>query len=547
VHSPKSASLFSRGASAVRSNDDSPPAARLLRALTGFDHATLPQLLRARVALTPDSLFLIAGSARWTYAAAWTEILRFATFLRDSGVMPGERVASYLTNRPESLWSWFGTLVAGAVYVPLNRNHRGRLLCELTQRSRARVLVTEMSGLPELLATRVPLDSHRVLVADAACDDLAGTAKPFPRAGASLDIEVHASPAEVAMLVFTSGTTGRSKAVRLPHNMYCRGGDALAQALDLRGDDVFHLWLPLFHIAGQLHATVSTIIAGGAIALFPAFSRSRFWQEVAESGATIFAGLPNVLQLLLSAPPQPGDARHSLRLGIAAGAPAELAREFSHRFAVRLSDTYGMTEVEPLTLPTRATPPGSCGVAGRDFEIGIVDAEDRAVSSGIRGRIVARPRVPGVMMQGYEDDDVATLAACSNLWFHTGDLGYRDADGFIYLLGREKEMIRRGGENISAFELESLIAEHPAIAEVAVVSVPSPRGDEEVKAVVVARAGMTVDARQIHRFCQERMARFMVPRFIDVRERLPYSELGKVRRDELAGTTAGSWDAQAAH
>jgi len=520
------------------------PPAPLLRALTGRDHATLPQLLRARVARTPDSVFLLAGAARWTYAAAWTEILRFATFLRASGIKPGERVASYLTNRPECLWSWFGTLGAGAVYVPLNRNHRGQLLREVAERSQAHMLVTDAAGLAELLAAQVPLDGRRVLLVDTSSADLRPAPEPFPRTSPVFDVEADARPDDLAMLVFTSGTTGRSKAVRLPHNMYCRGADALVQALDLRSNDVFHLWLPLFHIAGQLHATVSTIVAGGAIALFPTFSRSRFWREVAECRATFCAGLPNMLQLLLSAPARPDDALNTLRVVIAAGAGPDLVRDFSHRFDVQPRDTYGMTEVEPLTLPTPAMPACSCGVVGRDFEIAIVDAEDRPLSAAARGHIVMRPRVPGVMMLGYEDDDAATLASSRNLWFHTGDLGYRDEDGFIYLAGREKQMIRRGGENISAFELEALIAQHPAIAAVVVVGVRTQPGDEEVKAVVVARADMTLDPRQIHRYCRDRMARFMVPRFIDIRDRLPCSELGKVQREELARTTAGSWDAQ---
>lgn len=521
------------------------PPARLLSALVGAQHASIVTVLRARVEASAARPFLIAAECTWTYFAAWQEILRFAHFLSLRNIGPGRRVASYLTNCPEALWTWFGTLVAGAAYVPLNPAHRGKLLHEQLHRSHAQVIVTDARGLAELTAVaELPRELLCVLV-DVPPVPAARAVEPYPLAGEPLDPGADPAPGELASLLFTSGTTGRSKAVRLPHNMFCRGADALAAAFGLREDDVFHMWLPLCHIAGQLHATLTTIVAGGTIALFPTFSRRDFWNEVRRTGATIFSGLPNVLTMLLNDPPTRADAQSTLRLGIVGGAPPPLQRRFEERFAVPIQDTYGMSEIEPLTLPQPgiATPAGSCGQAGRDFEIAIVDSHDQLLPAGALGEIVARPRAPHVMMQGYEDDAPATTQAWRNLWFHTGDLGTRDAAGFLYLRGRTKHMIRRGGENVSNWELESLIAEHPDIAEVAVTGVPSALGEEEVKAVIVPVRGRQLDPAAIHAYCLERMARFMVPRFIEVRSALPELGIGKVERETLKIQGPAVWDA----
>jgi crotonobetaine/carnitine-CoA ligase len=290
------------------------------------------------------------------------------------------------------------------------------------------------------------------------------------------------------------------------------------------------------------------ILAGGRICLFPTFSLSRFWGEVAATKATVFVALPNVLNLLMSAPARDDDAANSLSVGLIAAVAPDLQTAFEDRFGVTLKDTYGMTEVEPLTLPVpdRRSPPGSCGKAGRDFEVAVLDPQDKPVPPLTSGQVAARPRAPAVMMLGYEDDAEATVAAWRNLWFHTGDLGYLDESGFLFVEGRLKDMIRRGGENISTWELEGLIAEHPDVELAAVVGVPSPLGEEEVKAIVVPREGARPEPAELHAYCRQKMARFMVPRFIELRTSLPHSDIGKVQRELLKGTEPPVWDAKAA-
>lgn len=484
--------------------------------------ATVPALLASRVARTPDAPFLHWQGRSWSYREAWEEARRFAAWVerRQEGEA-AMRVASFLPNRPEALWAWLGTLVAGGVYVPLNRAHRGQILADMIRRSQARVLVTDAEGvndLPDLAG--VPVE---VLVDWDGIADLGPTTPAEPR------------PGDLAELMYTSGTTGRSKAVQLSHNQLCRGAGWVARSLELTEDDVFHAWMPLFHIAGQVDTVLPTVVGGGAIALYPTFSRSRFWDQVAESGSTLMIGFPNVYQLLHSLPPRADDARNSLRAGVTGAMPVEFVADFEARFGLRVHDVYGMTEAEPMLLPEPGTPspPGSCGRPNPDLDVVVLGGEGRPVPPGEVGEIACRPRLPDVLMGGYEDDREATVRATEGGWFRSGDLGRADEAGFFYFLDRIRHSIRRRGENISSWELEAVVSVHPDVAEACAIGVPSPLGEEDVKVVVVPVAGKTLDPDELRSWCRDRMAAFMVPSYVEVAAELPRAPTGKVMKEEL--------------
>lgn len=513
-----------------------------LENLVGEGQSSLPKVAAARADKTPAATFLLWEGKTWTYTEAWEHMLRFAGLLHELGVSGEDRrVASYLPNCPEAMWAWFGTHLSGSIYAPLNRAHRGGLLHDMLARTGAKVLVTEPSGLAEFDNLEA-LGVETVIV----------TGDERPRGTLAFDDCLQAEPAapkfpdpaSVGTLMYTSGTTGRSKVVRIPHNMYARGGARVAEAMGYRPDDIAHMWFPLFHIGGSLHFAAAMMIAGGSLAMFPTFSASRFWQQVADTQATIFGGLANVIHILFQAPEKADDVDNTLRCGLAAILPPEIIRPFEKRFGVQLLDTYGMTEVEPITVPdrTRENPPGSSGIVNPDFEIMFADEHDQPVDEGERGQILVRPRIANGMMLGYEGDDAATLSIFRNLWFHTGDLGHRNEEGFIFVHGRVKHMIRRRGENISAWELEKLISEHPKVDEVACVGVPAALGEEDVKAVIVAVAGTDLDAAELHAFCKKKMARFMVPRYIEIRECMPLNQVGKVEKEALKTINEEIWD-----
>lgn len=349
------------------------------------------------------------------------------------------------------------------------------------------------------------------------------------------------------VLIYTSGTTGLPKPVVIPHAMYTRGAAVMVDAFGYRASDVFHDWMPLSHVGGQLHITLCAICAGAKLVMFERFSRHSFWDEVRAIGATVCGGFSNVIYLLSLPPPSPDDRKHSLRMGMIANNTPKAMADFEARFGFQVIDTYGMSECEPLTLPLfgEKTPPGSAGRINPDFEVAVVDpATDQRLPTGEVGRVVVRPRVPHVTMQGYEGDPAATVAAWQNLWFHTADLARFDGEGFFYFVDRLKNAIRRGGENISAVEIERVMKTHPEVADCGVCGIDDPVVGQEVKAVIVPAPGTAPAPAALRAFALERMAAYMAPRYIELRDKLEYTEVGKVKRETLAAAEAEVWDSR---
>jgi crotonobetaine/carnitine-CoA ligase len=493
-----------------------------VESLLGAGRATVGQLLAARRASTPDRPFLTWEEQSWTYAEGLAEAERFSGWLLREA-REEIRVASFLPNRPEAVWAWLGTLLAGDVYVPLNRAHRGPVLHDMLVRAGAEVLVTDREGLALL-----PRDVHaRVVLVDG--PDWAAVRAGEARTRPATD------PAAAAELLYTSGTTGRSKAVVLRHNHLVRGAGWVAWSLGLTPDDVVHAWLPLFHIGGQLDMALSFIVAGGSIALQPTFSRSRFWEQVDRAGATCFIGFSNVLEILWSLPPRPGEHETTLRAGIMGGIPPALHRPFEERFGVHLHDVYGMTEAEPLALPHpgATAPVGAAGPANPDFEVVVLDENGVPLAPGRDGRIAFRPRVADVMAVTYEGDEEAFEASQLNGWFQTGDLGRMDEAANVFFIDRLKHAIRRRGENISSFELERIVVGHEAVAECSAIGVPSDLGEEDVKVVVALEEGAELEPEALRAWCADRMAAFMVPRYVEIVDELPRGPTGKVEKQKL--------------
>ena len=431
--------------------------------------------------------------------------------------------------------------------MPFNRAHRGALLGDQIRRARVSLLVTDVAALadlPDLASLGV---RHLVLV-DHDSEDVQGVETLAYRAVQETTrwSGVTPSPSALGTIMFSSGSTGRSKAVKLPHNQLFRGAIHLAEAMHLRSDDVVHEWLPHFHMMGALYALLAPLAAGSTVDFYPRFSSSQFWQEVHEGQASVIAGLANLMRAISDLADEDTIAKNPVRLALIAGTDEKMKRDFANRFSVRVLDFYGMTEAEPITVSTLDgdEPPGSHGRPTADFDVAVVDDEGVPVAVREIGEIVCRPRIPDVLFQGYEEDADSTVVAWKDLWFHTGDRGYLDETEALFFLGRGTISIRRSGENISVLELEQITGRFPGVAIAIAVGIPVGGGEDDVKLVVMPETGSSVDPLELHRWCRQQMAGFMVPRYIEITDTLPTFGIGKIDRDALCRTDRTVWDAE---
>lgn len=518
-------------------------------------------LLEQRALAAPAAPFLWVDGERASYGGFNELANRVAAGLASHGVTPGEQVAVMLPNCMAFAATWFALMKLGAVEAPLNTEFKGAGLAHLLMLVAPRIMVldaayvdavadvaTAASGLEcvfvrgDLRRARQRLPGVEVLAWDA----LVAAAGDNPAR--------HTAAGDVCMLLFTSGTTGRSKACMLPHRYFSRGAAVFADHLGFTGEDILYCPYPLFHADATLLTIMPALLLGGQAAIGRRFSVSRFWEEIRTTGATVFDFMGATLTFLWKQPPRADDADNPARLAWGVPLP-EFVEAFEQRFGLRVTTGYGSTDAgicvwETPGEPRRRREHGSqvfvsCGRALPAYDVRVVDSEDREVAAGQVGEIVIRPLEPGLITSGYYGMPEATLATFRNLWLHSGDLGIRDEDGYLYFVTRAKEAIRRRGENISAFEVEEVISAHPDVAEAAAFGVPSQDTEEEVAVVAVLNPQAGLTEAGLVSYCQPRMAGFMLPRWIRLsRSALPRTPTGKVEKFRLLETfdPATWWD-----
>jgi crotonobetaine/carnitine-CoA ligase len=309
----------------------------------------------------------------------------------------------------------------------------------------------------------------------------------------------------------------------------------------------------LFHAGGLLVGILGPMIAGMRTIFDRQFSVSNYWRRVRKTQATIISPAGVALTLLCRQPPSPQDRDHCVRasLGVTGQLPEHIPSEFSRRFGVPLANVYSLTEASgALTIynPPGAAKPEANGIGRHWADVAVVDAAGQPLPPGQVGNIVLRPKVPFTFMLGYHNNPAATVKSFSNLWLNTGDLGFLDDQGFLYFRGREAHWLRRRGENISAYEVESIISQYPGIAEVTVVGVPSELGEEEVKAFIITEPGRSIDLVELSYWCLDRMAAFKIPRFFEIVQQFPRSAAKReVERHVLRQqSNAAAWDRELA-
>ena len=528
---------------------------------------TIAQVLDAQRARRGDKIFLteVWTGRKWAYAHIDDLSRRAAQGLRRLGVAKGGHVGLMLGNSAEHVAVFFALGRIGAVSVPVNTAARGELLRYYFDHADVEVVVVDEDLAPRLaeVLPLLPRVRHVVVLgtdgkpADLERLELKAAISDFSEMAAAPSMPDDAPPAPVRcsdllMLAFTSGTTGPSKAIMVSHAAALTYGTSAAHAHGYTDSDVFYICLPLFHNNALLASMGSALVCGGSVALSRRFSASKFMDEIRAARATVTNFLGAMSSFLWSRPASGADRDHHLRMVSMAPVPV-FAADFERRFGLKVMTNYGLSDYANLTAFVAGSPAdklGSVGKPRRDFELRIVDDDDAECPRNQIGEIVARTRQPWRAASGYYKMPEQTLAAHRNQWFHTGDRGRQDEDGYIWFIDRKKDCIRRRGENVSAFEVEKAIMSHPAVANAAVFPVKTPEGDEEVGASVVLREAQVLDEQALVAHCARNMSYFMVPRYVQFLAALPVTENQKVEKfrlkEKMESELAAVWDREKA-
>jgi crotonobetaine/carnitine-CoA ligase len=501
------------------------------------------KLLAGRAATTPDLPFVRFGTDVVTYGEMDRRARRYASALASVGVNRGDLVAIMMPNSIDYVALYFGLVYRGAAVVLVNTAFSGYMLEYVLNDAGCRLMVVDADLVPAVAQSQERLTAlRRLLVTNATelpvaegleCIDLAAIAAR----SAQIEPDPQVAYADLHCVVYSSGTTGPSKGIMISNAHAVAKAFEVIRICGFTADDVLYSPLPLFYSMGLLRGVLSVALLGASIVLRDRFSVSAYWDDVRRHGATVAHSVFSLPRMLASAPPSPRDREHTLRCMF----NARHDPEFTQRFGVRLIEGYGLTEAGNAIFSRIEAPPvpGSCGQVSDEWVVRLADPDGNEVPTGEVGEILIRPLEPQRIMMGYLNKPEATAAATRDLWLHTGDLASVDENGYYFYKGRIKDMIRRRGQNISAWEVEQVILEHPGVGEVAALAYPSEVGDDDLRVVISPAEGASVDLHEVARYCEKRLPDFMVPRYLELLPELPRTPSGRVEKYRLAQLPLG--------
>lgn len=527
---------------------------------------TLVEATREQARLRPDQPYLsFEHGADLTFGAFDAVTDAVATALADAGVEPGDRVLGLLTNSRAFMVLMIATHKRQAVFVPVNTELKGAFLEHQVRNSEPKVVAVDSDMLGLFAAVNTEGLEIATTIVVSGQDEVAtefslpaslqrSVALPYDqmeetavRANALLT----PTPEDVCTIMYTSGTTGPSKGVLMPQGHCYLFGVGTCDAMDLTDDDRYFVCMPMFHANGLFMQVIPTLLAGGSAHVVKRFSVSSWLDDVIEHRATVTNALGVMPEFIFRSAPSDRDRDHGLRRVMAIPVAEEWATAFEERFGVGIVQGFGMTEINMVAYsdPSEPVEAGCAGYPLKEhFEVIIADPKtDRELSVGSVGEILVRPKTPFCFNVGYHQMPDKTVEAWRNLWFHTGDAGRIDENGRLHFVDRIKDRIRRRGENISSYEVEQVLNDHPAVLESAAigVKVEGAGGEEEIKAVMALHSGEPVpDPVAFLDWCVERMPRYAVPRYLDFVPELDKTASGKIRKQALrdAGVTDTTWD-----
>jgi len=502
-----------------------------------------------------DRQFMDFLDGTYTFADINQAACRLANGLSKLGVKKGQTVVTLLDNSADAVFIWFAINKLGAVSVPVNTALKGDFLRHQVSDAAAAIVIAEsdyadrvaaIAGkLPELTTLiyhgevpTVSIEQTLLAWSDLLSDD---TSEP----------DVQVLPHDLAMLIYTGGTTGPSKGCMVSHNYTCSLARQMLVITNRDEDTITWSPLPLFHLNAVATTVVANMMVGARIAIYPRFSVSNFWPQIERTGANDVQLLAAMMPMLAGAPDNESSLRCRGQVKAVWGAPfpEPVQQVWKERFGVThtVCGGFGLTECSlPSILPFGTVgKPGSSGLRNTEyFDVRIVDDNDVEVPPNTPGEIIVRPRKPNVMFDGYWNRPQDTLKVMRNMWFHTGDIGKFDEDDFFYFLDRKKDYLRRRGENISSFEVESAFLQHETVDEVAAHAVLSDMGEDELKVTITLKSGNVLTEEELCRWAADQMPYYAVPRYIEYRSALPKSPLGRIYKFQLRdeGVTPTTWD-----
>lgn len=515
---------------------------------------TIGELLRKQATRYADHPYFKCSGGWRTFADVDEVSERLAAGLAALGIGKGDRVGIISDNRDEFVETFFACAKLGAIQVPLNTYLKGDFLKYQLIDADLGAVVVDAAGfaaiapiLPETPIKHVisldDVDETAIGVEVSHYGDVARCAEPAPM--------VEVDPSDVLGILYTSGTTGMPKGCMLPHGYYRYAPQQYLEDRRFVSHDRIMFSSQLFHTSGQVYMLMVGLAGPCQLIIKQTFSASRFVAEAKAEQVKHLFGVGAMGVAILATPEKPEDAEPgTIQSATWVPMTEDDQLEFERRFKVTTWGTgYGQTECMPIVhaMPTGPRNRRACGVPVPQLEVRIVDEHDQEVPRGQAGEIVVRPRFPDIMYQGYWRKPEATLAAMSNFWHHTGDYGRQDDEDYLYFVDRKQQSIRRRGENVSSHELEGAIRKHPSVANVAVHAVPSPLGEEDIKAVLVLREDHSVRPAALFEFFAENLPYFAVPRYVEIRVTLPVNAAGRVMKHLLKeeGITAATWDLEA--
>lgn len=490
---------------------------------------------------------------------------KIANGLLRLGIKKGEKVAVYMPNSDDYVITWFGILKMGAVMVPINTAYKMDFLQYILDSSDSKALFIAEEYLDRMppIAGDLPQLEHVIVWTRGGSDkfdrqgfhfDSMISYTEFINSQKSTDPGVEITFMDYARLMYTSGTTGRSKGVVRPCAADYSSARNYAEIMDVGPRDVCFTCLPLYHSNAMVMSVYPALIKGARAVVEEKYSASQFWKWIKDHGVTKFNIVGTMAYFMWNTPPVPEEKQHKVKLVLGSPAPHDIIEQFMERFNIKFMEGYGLTEIGQCTWMRPGEPfrVGSCGKEAPGYEIKVADPEtDEEVPRGHVGEIIVRPRTPNIMLHYYNKMPEKTVQDCRNFWFHTGDAGMMDKDGYIYFVDRVKDYIRRRGENISSFEVEKIVSSHLDIEECGVIGIKAESGryaEDEVMIVVVPKKGKKIDPHVLMEFLEPKMPHFMLPRFIRFETILPKTGTERVQKNKLRemGITKDTWDREKA-